>query len=218
MAALEPLFTSLQLAGLPCAEFKQCLEQACLDTSTAEVLRWLGSAAAGKLDLDTSVLQKLRQGSELPSVSSSLQPSLPSEVIALLRQQEAQDMLEPDVSELTLQQSIKDQENSLLQLQDQLKALQRISSAATAQSASSQQAVRKFHQQNLDHRCGRNRQHFEAQQAALNIVLQNVQETADSLCTQAEQNSNGGLLALSDLTSLQRESAALHQEVDRCIF
>lgn len=127
-------------------------------------------------------------------------------------------MLEPDVSELTLQQSIKDQENSLLQLQDQLKALQRISSAATAQSASSQQAAGNYHQQNLHRRCGRNRQHFEAQQAALNIVLQSVQETADSLCTQAEQNSNGGLLALSDLTSLWRESVALHQEVDRCIY
>ena len=217
MAALEPLFTSLQLAGLPCAEYKQCLEEACVDNSTAEVLRWLGSAAAGKLDFDTSVLDTSGQESQSPGVSGFLQPSLPSAVItASLRQQEAQGMLEPNMSEVSLQQSIDDQENSLLHLQDQLKALKRVSSAATAQPATSQQAAGRYHQQNLDRRCDRNRQHFQAQQAALNTVLQSVQETADSLCTQAEQNSNGGLLALADLTSLCRESAILHQEVDRC--
>ena len=217
MTALEPLLTSLQLAGLPSEDFKQSLEQACLDSNTAETVWWLGSAIAGKLAKDGFTLQSAGQQSPSDSRCSSLQPTLPlAAITAMVKDQETQGLLEPDVSDSDLQQSVKEQENSLLLLQDQLSSLKRLSTATSTQAASSQQAAPSYHQQHLQRRSDTNKQRLEAQQAALNTVLTDVQETASSLCTQAERYSSGGLLALSDLTRLRRESAALNQAFERC--
>lgn len=217
MTALEPLLTSLQLAGLPSEDFKQSLEQACLDSNIAETVRWVGSAIAGKLAKDGFILQNAGQQSPSDSHLSSLQPTLPlTAITAMVKDQEARGLLEPDFSDSDLRTRVKEQENSLLLLQDQLSSLKRLSNATSTQAASAQQAAPKYHQQHLQRRSDTNKQRLEIQQDALNTVLTDVQETASSLYTQAERYSSEGLLALSDLTSLRRESAALNQELERC--
>lgn len=215
MAVLEPLVTSLQLAGLPYADIQHSLEQACSDKSTAEVLHWLGSTAAKQLISHGLALQSATQQSES---QRSLQPCLPPTTItAMVKDQEGQALLQPDLVTAGLQESIQDKESSLLLHQDQLSRLRRLSIAANTQATSSQQAAAKHHQQELQQRRNKTKQHLDAQQAALNQVLTDVQKTASSLCFTAEQHIQGSCLALSDLTSLQRESAALNQAIERYI-
>ena len=135
MTAAQALINRLELAGIPCKEFEDSLEQACADDSCTAVLEWLTTQATDNLlsDRQLALLQR-SDADDYQQARPPTSPDLDPLIIAVQREEESRSILQPSLTDDQLQEAIIEQEAKLLQLQAKLKTLQALNSLITKQA------------------------------------------------------------------------------------
>ena len=218
MTAAQALVNRLELAGIPCKEFEDSLEQACADDSCTAVLEWLTIQATDNLLSDRQVALLQRSDAEnhqraQPPTSPDIDPL----IIAVQREEQSKSILQPCLSEDQLQEAIIEQEAKLLQLQAKLKSLQALSLLITQQAPAAKPLQAAAAHQNVQtkRRHDSNQHRLQSQQDALNSLLQDISQTIAGLQAKFSPQHMSWLLSLSNLQMLHHKDAAFQQEMDR---
>ena len=220
MTAAQALIKRLELAGIPCKEFEESLQQACADDSCTAVLEWLTSQATDNLLSDRQVALSQRSDAEdYQQAQPPTTPDLDPLITAVQREEQAKSILQACLSEDQLQEAIVEQEAKLLQLQAKLKSLQALSSLITKQAPASKplQAAAAHQNVQAERRHDSNQRRLQSQQDALNTLLQEVNQTIAGLQAKFSLQRMSWLLSLSNLHILHQKDAAFQQEMDRSV-
>ena len=220
MTAAQALIKTLELAGIPCKEFEDALQQACADDSCTAVLEWLTTQATDNLLSDRQVALLQRSDTEdHHRAQAPTSPDLDQLTIAVQKEQQSKSILEACLSEQQLQEAIIEQEAKLLQLQAKLKSLRLLSSliAKQAPAAKPLQAAAARHSVQAKRRHDSNQHRLHSQQDALNTLLQEINQTVAGLQAKFSPQQMSWLLSLSNLHSLHQRDAAFQQEMDRSV-
>lgn len=218
MTAAQALIRRLELAGIPCKEFEDSLQQACADDSCTAVLEWLTAQATDNLLSDRQVA--LLQRSDAEDHQRVQPPTLPDPdqlTIAVRKEEQSKSILQACLSEKQLQEAIIEQEAKLLQLQAKLKTLQALNSLITKQAPLAKPSQAAVAHQNVQatRRHDSNQHRLQSQQDALNTLLQELNHTVAGLQAKFSPQQMSWLLSLSNLHSLHQKDAAFQQEMDR---
>lgn len=221
MAAAQALINRLELAGIPCKEFVESLQQACADDSCTAVLEWLTTQATENLlsDRQVALLQRCdAEDHQRPQPAAS--PDLGQVTLAVQREEQSKSILQACRSEEQLQEAIVEQEAKLLQLQAKLKSLRSLSTLITkqAQAARPLQAAAAHHHVQANNRHDNIQRRLQSQQDALNKLLQDIGQTAAGLQAKFDPQYVSWLLSLSNLNSLHQQDAAFQLEMDRSVL
>ena len=221
MAAAQALINRLELAGIPCKEFEESLQQACTDDSCTAVLQWLTTQATENLlsDRQAAFLQHCdAEDQQRPQPAES--PDLDQLTFAVQREEQSKSILQACRSEQQLQEAIVEQEAKLLQLQAKLKSLQSLSTLITKQAPAAKplQAAAAHHRVQANTRHDNNQHRLQNQQDALNKLLQDISQTVAGLQAKFAPEHSTWLLSLSNLHSLHQQDAAFQLEMDRSVL
>ena len=222
MAVAQALLDRLELAGIDCKDFRQPLQQACQDSSSASILQWLARKLDGNLLSNNQALllsALCAEAGDCQNQVSTSEARVKQDLIAAVKQElDSQSLLDVCLSEEELQQSIAIQEATLLQLQAKLKSLQALGSAITKQSSEHLQPVAEYHEKRTDARLSGTAKRLAGQQKACNTLLHDTQQTASDLRAIFTQHSSTWLLSLADLQNLHQQDTQHQIETDRlCI-
>lgn len=220
MTAAQALINRLELAGIPCKEFEDSLEQACADDSCTAVLEWLTTQATDNLlsDRQLALLQR-SDADDYQQARPPTSPDLDPLIIAVQREEESRSILQPSLTDDQLQEAIIEQEAKLLQLQAKLKTLQALNSLITKQAPLAKPSQAAVAHQNVQatRRHDSNQHRLQSQQDALNTLLQDISQTIAGLQAKFSPQHTSWLLSLSNLQTLHHSDAAFQREMDRSV-
>lgn len=221
MAAAQALINKLELAGIPCKEFEECLQQACADDNCTAVLEWLTTQATENLLSDRQVaLVQHCDAKDYQQPQPAESPDLDQLTLAVQREEQSKSILQACRSEQQLQEAIVEQEAKLLQLHAKLKSLQSLSTLITKQEPAAKplQAAAAHHYVQANNRHDTNRRRLQSQQGALNKLLQDINQRVAGLQASFDPQHTSWLLSLSNLHNLHQQDAAFQLEMDRSVF
>ena len=220
MTAAQAFIDRLELAGIPCKEFEEPLQQACADGNCTAVLKWLTAQATDSLLSDCQVALLQRSDADRHQQPHSSLTDLDQLITAVQREEDSKSLLQACLSEDQLQEAIVEQEANLLQFQAKLKSLQALDLLITKQASAAAplQAAAVHHDLHAQKRNDSNQQRLQNQQVALNTLLQEVNQTVAGLQAKFGPQHSSWLLSLSKLQSLHQQDVALQLEMDRSVY
>ena len=218
MTAAQALIKRLELAGIPCKEFEDSLQQACANDSCTAVLEWLTTQATDNLLSDRQAALMQRSDTEdhqRPPTSPDLDPL----IIAVQKEEQSKSMLQACLSEDELQEAIIEQEAKLLKFKAKLKSLQALSLLISKQTPAAKPLQAAAAHQTVQAKCRHdtNQNRLQSQQDALNTLLQEINQTIAGLQANFSPQHMSWLLSLSNLHMLHQTDAAFQQEMDRSV-